>query len=54
MRKFKGYVATAKIGSRCEFEFETEDDCAENEIEEEARDAAFQFVEWNYEEVSAR
>ncbi len=51
MRKFVGSIETNKVGSRCEFEFEVEDDATEEEIEEEAKDAAFACIEWGYTEV---
>lgn len=51
MRAFKGVIATDIEGSECEFEFWVEDDATEVEIEEEARQAAFERVEWNYKEV---
>lgn len=50
MRKFVGKIGTNKVGSDCEFEFEVDDDATEDEIEDAAREAAFQNVEWNYEE----
>lgn len=51
MRVFKGNISTDKIGSACEFEFEVEDTATEEEIEQAARDAAFEHVEWNFKEV---
>ena len=45
-RKFKGGVKTTKDGSLCEFEFEMPEDATEDEIEEAAREAAFNYVEW--------
>lgn len=51
-RKFKGTVATDKIGSECDFEFEVDDDATEADIEHEAREAAFDLIQWNYEEVA--
>lgn len=51
MRHFKGYIKTDKVGSRCEFEFEVEDDASEEEIDEVARDVAFDRIEWFYEEA---
>jgi hypothetical protein len=52
MRKFKGVVRTNKVGSGCEFEFETEDEATPEQIEEDARDAAFQHIEWHYDETA--
>lgn len=51
MRTFKGVIRTDQQGSECEFEFEVEDDATEDQINAEARDAAFQHVEWNYKEI---
>lgn len=51
MKKFKGYVQTNIVGSRCEFEFELEDDCTQNDIEQAAHEAAMQEVDYNYEEI---
>lgn len=50
MRKFIGEISTNKIGSECHFEFEVPDDATDEEIEEEARQAAFEKVEWHYNE----
>ena len=51
MRIFKGIIRTDKVQSECEFCFEVEDDANEEEIEKEAKDSAFNHVEWWYEEV---
>jgi hypothetical protein len=51
MRRFVGKIETNMEGSACEFEFEVEDDANEEQIEAEAREAAFQLVEWLYREV---
>ncbi len=48
MKLVKGSIRTDKVGSACEFEFEVEDDATAEEIEEMARDMAFNHVEWNY------
>jgi hypothetical protein len=48
MKKIKGSIATDKVGSRCEFEFEMDDDATLQEIEEAARDAAFDLIDWGY------
>lgn len=48
MKTIKGYVRTNKVGSDCEFEFEVEDDCTDEEIEEEAREAMFEQIEWGF------
>lgn len=41
-------VSTNKIGSKCTDEFEIEDDAAEDDIEEAARECMFNMIEWNY------
>ena len=51
MRNFTGTIRTNKIGSECEFEFKVEDDTTPENIEELAREQAFQLIEWNFEEV---
>ena len=48
MKKVKGFIETDKVGSRCGFEFEVEDDATGAEIEEYAREAAFELIEWSY------
>lgn len=48
MKQIKGSISTDKVGSRCEFEFEMDDDATAEEIEEAARDAAFEMIEWGY------
>ena len=50
-RKFKGHIQTDIVGSTCKFEFEVEDDATEEQIEEIAREHAFDRVNWGYEEV---
>jgi hypothetical protein len=53
MRQFTGVIRTDKIGSECEFEFEVEDDATTEQIDAEAREAAFNFIEWSYAEVKS-
>lgn len=48
MKRVTGSIATNLVGSRCHFEFEIEDDATPAEIEEMARDAAFDLVDWGY------
>jgi hypothetical protein len=48
MKKIKGSISTNKVGSSCEFEFEMHDDATPEEIEEAARDAAFDLIDWHY------
>lgn len=52
MRKFVGEVSTNKVGSECKIEFEVPDDATPEDIEDAGREAAFRYVEWNFEEVS--
>lgn len=54
MRKFKGKIKTDAQGSDCEFEFEVPDDATPELIEREAREAAFNFIEWHYKEVKIK
>jgi len=51
MRKFKGIISTNVNGSECEFEFEVSENATEEEIEEEAKEAAFNWINWEYREV---
>lgn len=51
MRKFKGYIRTSMVGSAVEFEFESPDEATEKEIEEYALEAAFNWVDWGFDEV---
>jgi len=48
MKIIKGWVSTNKVGSQCGFEFEVPDDLTPEEIEEEAKQAMFDRIEWNY------
>lgn len=51
MRLFKGSIKTDVQGSEVEFEFEVEDDATQKHIEEEAKIAAFDCIQWHYDEV---
>ena len=51
MRKYVGFIATDVSGSRCEFSFEVADNASDDEIDDEARQAAFDRVEWGYHEI---
>ena len=42
-------ICTRMSGSGCVDEFDVDDDTTPEEIEEYAREAAFQMVEWDYE-----
>lgn len=51
MRLFKGVIKTDVQGSEVEFEFEVSDHATQDEIDAEAKQAAFEFVQWHYDEV---
>jgi len=44
-------IRTNKVGSECVDEFDIDANTPEHEIEECAREAAFQMIEWDYEAV---
>ena len=50
MKTIKIWIKTDKVGSICEDSFEVDDDCSPEEIEEFAREQAFQMMEWGFEE----
>lgn len=51
MKKFKGSIRLNLVGCVREFEFEVDDDVSEEEIEQIAREHAFEHVDWNYEQI---
>lgn len=51
MRKIKAYLDTGFAGCRIEEEFEVEDDATQEQIEEEAREAVFNSIDWGWNEV---
>ncbi|MCJ2370009.1 MULTISPECIES: hypothetical protein [Pseudomonas] len=51
MRTFTGTIKTDVQGSEVEFEFEVEDDATQEQIDDEAKQAAFDCVQWHYNEV---
>lgn len=51
MRTFTGTIKTDVEGSEVEFDFEVPDDATQEQIEAEAKQAAFDFVQWSYDEV---
>jgi hypothetical protein len=59
--QFKGEISTWIVGSACEFEFEVEphevegmtDQEREAYIEASGREAAFQYIEWHFDQVDA-
>jgi hypothetical protein len=52
MKKFKGVIRTNKIGSDCNFEFEVDENATEEEIDEIAKEVAFESIDWYYEQES--
>lgn len=48
VRKFVGRIKIDKEGSSCEFEFEVSVNASAEEIDKEARETAFNHVEWSY------
>ena len=51
MRKIKAYLDTGFAGCRIEEEFEVENDAPQEQIEEEAREAVFNSIDWGWHEV---
>ena len=51
MRKIKAYLETGFAGCRIEEEFEVENDATQEQIEEEAREAVFNSIDWGWHEV---
>lgn len=51
MKKFKAYLDIGFAGGRIEEEFEVEDNATKEEIEEQAREAVFDYVDWGYYEI---
>lgn len=51
MRTFIGTIRTDVEGSGVEFDFEVPDDSTQEQIEAEAKQAAFDFVHWHFDEV---
>lgn len=50
MRFYTGTIQTDVQGSAVEFEFEVADDATDEQIEEEAKQAAFDHIQWSYQE----
>jgi hypothetical protein len=48
MRTFSGTIKTDVQGSDTHFEFEVDDNATPEQIEEEAKQAAFDCVEWYF------
>lgn len=51
MRKIKAYLDAGFAGCRIEEEFEVEDDATDAQVEEQAREAIFDRVDWGWHEV---
>ena len=47
-RIVKGTVRTRKVGSAVEFELEVDDSDSDDDIEQLAREAMFDRIEWDY------
>lgn len=52
MRKIKAYLETGFAGCRIEEEFEVEDDATDAQVEEQAREAIFDRVDWGWHEAT--
>jgi hypothetical protein len=48
MKTIRVWVKTNKIGSRCEDEFEIDEDASEEEIEEHAKEIMFNMIDWSF------
>lgn len=53
MKKIIVWVATNKIGSRCETSFEVEDETTDEEIDEIAQEMMWEMVEWDWRKEDA-
>lgn len=42
------FICTSKVGSECYDEIELHDDATDEEIEEAAREVAFNMIDWSY------
>lgn len=51
MARYKVWIHTNKVGSECTDEIEIEDDATEKEVEEAAKDAAFNHLDWGFEKL---
>lgn len=51
MRTIRYYIAMGIQGCEYEDTFEVEDDATDQQIEDAARDAAFDHIDWGFEEV---
>ena len=48
MQRIHWHIATDKVGSECTGYFDIESDATDDEIEEQAKEAAFERLEWNW------
>ena len=53
MKRYKGHVSVGLVGCRVEFEFDIEEDASEQDIEDMARDAMFEHIEWGFDPIDA-
>lgn len=51
MRKIRAWIRTSKVGSKCEDVIEVPEGISDNDLEELARDVAFNYMEWGYEDI---
>lgn len=51
MRTFQLTVSNGLVGCKVTRQFEVEDDATDQDIEEAGRDAMFEVIEWNYNEI---
>lgn len=52
-KKIRVWVRTSKVQSLCETEIEVEADLEDEALEEAAKDAMFEMINWSYEEVES-
>ena len=50
MKKYIGYIKTKIHGSDCLFEFYADESATEEELEELAKEAAFENINWYFKE----
>ena len=51
MRKIRAYLNTDLVGCTFEEEFEVDNNASEDEIEEMAKEALFDHIDWGWNEV---
>ena len=52
MKKIQVSVSTRKVGSKTETTIDVDDDAPESEIDEMAREAMFELINWDWREVT--